>query len=330
MTPVVKVVRQAIPAVVNISTRGELRAGPFGRNDPLFDRFFQDFYGPSRRTRRSLGSGVIIDGNAGLIATNHHVIAQASQIRVQLADKRVFMATVVGADPGSDLAVLRITSPSPLPQVKLGDSDDVMIGEQVIAIGNPYGLSHTVTTGVVSAVDRRVPTKRAKLSGLIQIDASINPGNSGGPLLNVDGEVIGINTASSPGPGHRLCHRGEPGAAHRRRSGALRRGGAGLAGLGVADRHPAHGSAFGLRRSRGVVVVGTMKSSPADKAGLKRGVVIEAMNGHRVKDARHYLELLGQVRSGQKVDLAVMDKGKRREVKLTAKAFPLKLANGLA
>jgi serine protease Do len=181
VTPVVKVVREIAPAVVNISAKTRTTVSPFRSGDPNIDRFFEEFFGPMQREHSSLGSGVIIDGQKGLIVTNSHVVSRASKIMVQLADKRRLAAKVIGADPDGDLALLRIQAAGPLPQVRLGDSTQLMIGESVIAIGNPFGLSHTVTSGVVSALHRKVRAGRGKwLDDLIQTDASINPGNSGG------------------------------------------------------------------------------------------------------------------------------------------------------
>jgi S1-C subfamily serine protease len=201
-TAVVKAVRQVSPAVVNISSAYEVRKrtspfSGFGLN-PFFDEFFRDFFDPRferRQQNTSLGSGVIIDGEKGLILTNAHVIQKTGTIKVVLQDERDFEARIVGADPDSDLAVLKIDSKDRLPAIKMGSSEDLMIGETVIAIGNPFGFSHTVTTGVISAVNRSIRAQDRVYHDFIQIDASINPGNSGGPLLNINGDLIGINTA---------------------------------------------------------------------------------------------------------------------------------------
>jgi serine protease Do len=194
---VVEAVERAGPAVVNISTEQvvvQRPSSPFG-GDPFFDQFFRDFFDsrPRRSTRTSLGSGVIVQSD-GTILTNEHVILRGGRIHVTLADGREFDAKLVGRDPDSDLAVLRINAGA-LPHIALGHSDDLMIGETVIAIGNPFGLSHTVTTGVVSAVKRSLQSGGRTFTDFIQTDASINPGNSGGPLLNILGELVGINTA---------------------------------------------------------------------------------------------------------------------------------------
>lgn len=200
MTPVVMAVRKASPAVVNISTEQVIRArvNPFGAflEDPFFERFFQDFFEPYYREYRtqSLGSGFIIHPK-GFIVTNYHVIERGTTIVVRLADRREFRARVAGTDAEHDIAVLRVDTPQALPVADIGTSADLMVGEPVIAIGNPFGLSHTVTTGVVSALHRSVRTPERVYHDFIQTDAPINPGNSGGPLLNIYGKVVGVNTA---------------------------------------------------------------------------------------------------------------------------------------
>ncbi|MBW2175211.1 MAG: trypsin-like peptidase domain-containing protein, partial [Deltaproteobacteria bacterium] len=199
---VVKAVKNVSPAVVNISSEYEVvkRSNPFFDFglDPFFDSFFKDFFEPNykrRYKRNSLGSGVIIDGTRGYILTNEHVIARSAKITVLLRDERELEAELVGAAPDFDLAVLRIQSKEPLPAIQMGNSDDLMIGETVIAIGNPFGFSNTVTTGVISALNRSIQAESRTYRDFIQTDASINPGNSGGPLLNINGDLIGINTA---------------------------------------------------------------------------------------------------------------------------------------
>ena len=199
---VVKAVRKVSPVVVNISSESEVRkrVNPFSgfAMDPHFESFFRDFFdhGFERQYKRtSLGSGVIIDGKRGFILTNEHVILKTGTITVVLKDGREFDAQIVGTDPDSDLAVLRISSKEPLPDIEMGDSDDLMIGETVFAIGNPFGFSNTVTTGVISAINRSIRTDDVVYHDFIQTDASINPGNSGGPLLNINGNLVGINTA---------------------------------------------------------------------------------------------------------------------------------------
>src|SRR2546427_7411591 len=196
---VVEAVEKASPAVVNVSTEQivEQHRSPFPfPQDPFFEEFFRDFADPRPRRFKttSLGSGVIVAAD-GTIMTNVHVIERASRVHVMLNDQREFDAPLVGADADADLAILRVKAGGDLPHIPFGTSADLMIGETVIAIGNPFGLSHTVTTGVVSAVGRSLRDEDRTYTDFIQTDASINPGNSGGPLLNIRGELVGIDTA---------------------------------------------------------------------------------------------------------------------------------------
>jgi S1-C subfamily serine protease len=200
-TPVVQAVEKVSPSVVNISTQAAVpeRSNPFSmfEGDPFFDSFFRDFFEHSPRRQNvntSLGSGVIINAR-GYVVTNWHVVEKATSMTVTTGDDKTFEAVLAGADPQSDLAVLKIDSNVPFDPIPLGDSDRLLIGETVIAIGNPFGLSHTVTTGVISALNRSIRTGEAVYENFIQTDASINPGNSGGPLLDIHGRLIGINTA---------------------------------------------------------------------------------------------------------------------------------------
>ena len=201
-TPVVKAVENTKSAVVSISTHEKVyeRDNPFSsrQRDPFFDRFFEDFmddrYRMKESVRTHLGSGVIIE-ERGYVLTNWHVIEKASAISVTTNDDKEYKAVLVGADRKSDLAVLKIESSETFKPVPLGDSDSILIGETVIAIGNPFGFSHTVTTGVISALHRSIRENDQLYEDFIQTDASINPGNSGGPLLNINGELVGINTA---------------------------------------------------------------------------------------------------------------------------------------
>ncbi len=325
-SPVVQVVRAAGPAVVNISSTGRVRVNPFRSGDEILDRFFQEFFRPLEREQTNLGSGVIIDGAKGLIVTNSHVVAGGSDIRVQLADRRVFKAKLLGADSSADLAVLQINPGlKPLPQVKLGDSRTLMIGESLVAIGNPFGLQHTVTTGVVSALNRRVPTGPGTwMGGLIQTDASINPGNSGGPLLNLDGEVMGINTAifqRAQGigfaiPANRVRRVVEDLLAY----GKVRPT---WLGLQLQDLTPRLASHFGLESPSGVVVLAVEAHSPAAAAGIERGAVLLALDQVPLEDTADYQSRLGAVAPGQKVKLWLLDRGRRRTATLVAAAYPL-------
>ena len=204
VTPVVLAIEKVGPAVANIRTERltsqRLDDPFFGSRNELLERFFEEFFGQSQKqmVERPLGSGVIID-EEGYIVTNEHVVNRATKIKVRLSDGRDFEATMISSDPISDLAVLKINSPTPLPYAKMGTSKDLLIGETVVALGNPLGLENSVTTGVLSAKNRTITFGseygNIKYDGLIQTDALINPGNSGGPLININGELIGINTA---------------------------------------------------------------------------------------------------------------------------------------
>ena len=332
VTPVVSVVRSAGPAVVNISSTARVRVRSFSSGDDMLDRFFREFFQPLEREQTNLGSGVIIDGKKGLIVTNSHVVDEGRDIQVQLADRRIFKAKLLGADPTSDLAVLKITpSGNALPQVRLGDSRSLMIGESLIAIGNPFGLQHTVTTGVVSALNRRVPTGPGEwMGGLIQTDASINPGNSGGPLLNLDGEVMGINTAifqRAQGigfaiPVNRVRRVVDDLLAHGKVTPVW-------LGLELQDITPRLAGHFGLEAPSGVVVVRVLEKSPAAQAGLKRGQVVLALDEVPLENTADYQSRLGSVAPDQKVKLWLLQKGKRSSLVVTARRYPMGRAKQL-
>ncbi len=273
-TPVVAVVDKVSPAVVNISAEATVRE---------VDPFFGMFFGPTTRSSQSLGSGLIVDAK-GIVVTNAHVIEGASRIVVTTLDGRELEADVLGSDRDSDLAVLKVKGGN-LPAVPLGHSGDLMIGETVLAIGNPFGLSHTVTTGVLSARGRTVPSERGErlFTDFLQIDASINPGNSGGPLVNILGEVIGVNTAiisGANGIGFAI-----PADRARRvvddllRFGELRPLWTG-ARLLTVDAELAQ--RYGLDERRGALVFKLYPDSPAVEAGLAEQDVIVAVDGKPV------------------------------------------------
>ena len=306
-TPVVEAVQQTAPAVVSVLTEERPQPSPFS----LFD--FRGMEEEEPHGRTSLGSGVIFD-QAGFVVTNEHVVAGAARIKVVLSDGAELPATLVGADQSFDLAVLRLESKGrKLPAVRIGTARDLMIGETVIAIGNPFGLSHTVTTGVVSALHRVVRAQKRTYEDFIQIDAPINPGNSGGPLLNINGELIGINTAvHSGGPGigfaipvdrartivNDLLHFGRVryGWIGIRPSAMLRQRQRGSAGIAVAEVEP---------------------GSPAEKAGVVRGDVLTALAGEPVTSVEAFWEKSRKVLSGEEVTLRLS----RGEV--TLRAAPL-------
>jgi len=337
-TPVVRAVRQVSPAVVNISSAFESRKqrSPFSGFgfDSFFEEFFKDFIDPRFETRReytSLGSGVIIDGGRGLILTNSHVIQKASTIKVVLKDEREFEARIVGADPDSDLAVLKIETKEDLPAVEMGSSDDLMIGETVIAIGNPFGFSHTVTTGVISAVNRSIRSEERVFREFIQIDASINPGNSGGPLLNINGELIGINTAiyaKAQGIGFAIPIN----RARRIVADLIQYGEVKLAwiGLVVQNLDPRLSQYLKYPGAKGVMVGSVEDASPAQKAGFSEGDIIEGINDRKIKSSEEYLATTRSVAAGQTLDFEVWREGKTKRISVKTRLFPIELADGLA
>lgn len=279
-TPVVGVVSKAAPAVVNLTCSSR----DMNARSSL-EMFFENGFGIMRKKRTSLGSGVIVDGKAGHILTNAHVIADADEIMAHLQDGREFPAKILGVEPDFDLAVLTIEASAPLPSIPFGDSGDIMPGETVIAIGNPFGFNHTVTTGVVSATNRTLRSEAGLMTDLIQTDAAINPGNSGGPLLNLDGEFIGVNTV--------IDGRGE---------------GLGFAipankAKAVLERVASHETPphlwLGLHganppgaRDAGLQITKVFKNSPASDAGLKRGDIITKINSVSIRNGRDYLDML--------------------------------------
>ena len=323
-TPVVAAAESGAPSTVNIvSTQQVAESGnPFVRGDPFFDEFFRRFMNPRPSTTQSLGTGVIIN-SAGYVLTNEHVLAGSTQIRVSLADGRQFDAELVGGDPASDLAVVLLHADGPLPVPKLGDSDQVMIGETVIAIGNPFGLNHTVTTGVLSAVNRSIRGDGREYHGFLQTDASINPGNSGGPLLNLDGELIGINTAilgNAQGIGFAI-----PINRARRIVDDLIRHGEVLPawlGFGLQELTPKLREALGASLTTGVLISTVYEGTPASAAGVRRGDVLVAVDGTEVRTRRDFYEVARSLTVAQHVKIALDRSGARITVDVEAEKFP--------
>ena len=330
---VVDAVAKASPAVVNISTEQvvERRGSPFPfPQDPFFEEFFRDFVEPQPRrfTRTSLGSGVIVAAD-GTIVTNVHVVLRATKITVTLADEREFEATLVGADADSDIAVLRVKAKGDLPNMAMGTSSDLLIGETVIAIGNPFGLSHTVTSGVVSAVGRSLTDAERTYTDFIQTDASINPGNSGGPLLNIRGELVGINTAiygKAQGIGFAV-----PVDRVRRVTrdlvsyGEVRRA---WLGLVTQDITPDLADIFGTQR--GVVVTEVEPDSPAAAAGILRGDAITRLDHRDIHSREEFEQRVEDHGEGEKVTITRRRERDDAEVTLTTATFPTGRADELA
>ena len=311
---------KVLPAVVNISTRTRTQVTRHPLlDDPFFGRFFNIPDGQSReRQKQSLGSGVIIDADKGYILTNHHVIEGADEIAVTLRDQRQFTAKVVGSDPEVDLALIRIKA-ADLVALPLADSDKVRVGDFVVAVGSPFGLGQTVTYGIVSALGR---------SGLgiegyedfIQTDASINPGNSGGPLVNMNGELVGLNTAIvGPSGGNIGIGFAIPGnmasaiMAHLSQYGEVRRGQLGIA---VQDLTPELAQAFGLQRRGGAVVAQVGPGSAAEQAGLRSGDVITRLDGRDIASSSDLRNAIGLLRVDTRVELTVVRKGKQRTLRV--------------
>ncbi len=330
---VVQAVEQASPAVVNVSTEQviEQRSSPFPfTQDPFFDEFFRNFVDPRPRrfSTTSLGSGVIVAAD-GTILTNVHVVQRASRIHVTLLDQREFDARLIGADTDADLAVLRVDAGGELPHIPFGTSADLMIGETVIAIGNPFGLSHTVTTGVVSAVGRSLRDEDRTYTDFIQTDASINPGNSGGPLLNIKGELVGINTAiygRAQGIGFAI-----PVDRARRVTKDLVSYGEvhhAWVGLVVQDLTQELAQHFDVRR--GVVVAEVEAGSPAAAAGIARGDAITRIDGREVASHDEFEQRIGDHGEGDRITLTRRRDGRDDEVQMTAATFPAARADQLA
>jgi serine protease Do len=329
---VVIAIEKVGPSVVNISTVVQERVSPvfpFSRDD-FFRDFFPDFF--SREyARTSLGSGVIIDGSKGYIITNHHVVARASEIKVITSDQKEYEGRVLGSDPRSDLAVLQINVKEKLPDIEMGNSDDLMIGETVIAIGNPFGLSHTVTTGVVSAVDRSVRTEERIYRRFIQTDASINPGNSGGPLLNIEGDLIGINTAiyqKAQGIGFAIpIKKAKRIVRELIQEGKVRSPWLGIEIQGLTEELKGY---FGLaEKDAGALVNDVVDGSPAEKAGLKRGDIILSLEDVPISSPSDYRDALGEYTAGDTLRLGIFRKGKELTVSAKPSPFPLEYAREL-
>ena len=320
-TPVVIAVEKVRAAVVNVAAEELVRIRiPSQRpGGDMADLLFGDLFERPRYRKgyqvTSLGSGVIVSPE-GYVLTNNHVVERGARFRVGLLDGREVAAKVVGTDASSDLAVLKIETPERMPYVAAGRSDDLMIGETVIAIGNPFGLSHTVTTGVVSAVHRNFKAGDRTLFDFVQTDASINPGNSGGPLLNIDGQLIGINTAilgdRNAGIGFAIpIDRARRVAEDLIRHGEVREG---YLGLEVQDLRKKEGS----RPARGVVVAAVEPGSPAAAAGLRKGDVVEAVDGQPLESAEEYRFRVRDLAIGETARLEVQRGGGRVAVPVKA------------
>ena len=335
MPSLAPMLEQSKPAVVNISTKSHIRVqdNPL-LNDPFFRRFFNiPEQQPRHRTKQSLGSGVIFDAKNGLVLTNNHVIHRADEITVSLTDGRSFQAELVGTDPATDVALIKIPAVN-LTALPLADSDQLRVGDFVVAIGNPFGLGQTVTSGIVSALGR---------SGLgiegyedfIQTDASINPGNSGGALVNLRGELVGINTAIfSPGqrsgnigigfaiPSNMVKQITEQLIKH----GEVKRA---YLGVQMQDITPELAQAFDLDSEKGAVVTSVQPNSAADEAGLKVGDIITAIDDEMLVSADSLRNSVGLLMVGETIQLNIVRDGKKRTLTATVKENEKKLADNV-
>jgi serine protease Do len=315
--------KKASPSVVNISTvkilkgRGQVPM-PFGPNDPFrdfFERFFKDQM-PRDFKQQSLGSGFVID-KEGHILTNNHVVEKSDEIRVRLSDQREFAAKIIGRDPKTDLALIKIDTDQLLVPLPLGNSDGLEVGDWVVAIGNPFGLGHTVTAGIVSAKYRQIGA--GAYDNFIQTDASINPGNSGGPLLNRAGEVIGINSAiysqsgGSIGIGFAIPVNMAKDLLPQLKKGKVTRG---WLGVVVQKITPELKEKLKLKDERGALVADVTASAPADKGGVKRGDVIVSFDGKEIKDTGDLPYAVASTPVGKTVTVEVIRKGQKKSLQV--------------
>jgi serine protease DegQ len=306
---------RVMPGVVNISSVTQIATEqhPLLR-DPFFRRFFNIPGQPRERENQSLGSGVIVDAKRGLILTNHHVIENADAIRVTLHDGRRLESELIGSDAETDIAVLQVSAEN-LTETRIADSDQLRVGDFVVAIGSPFGLAQTVTSGIVSALGR-TGLGIEGYESFIQTDASINPGNSGGPLVNLNGELVGINTAIlAPGGGNVGIGFAIPTNMVRTvvdqilEHGAVRRG---LFGAAAQDLTPDLSAALGIGLYRGAVITTVEPDSAAERAGLRPGDIITEVDGRMIGNAADLRNRIGLLSPGSAVELRILRNGKRQ------------------
>ena len=320
------------PSVVNISTTGTVRGGgrfpspfgesPFGKEDP-FGEFFERFFGemPQREFKqKGLGSGFIISED-GYVVTNNHVVERADDIEVVFENGEKYKAEIIGKDPKTDLALIKIEPKEKLQAVRFGNSDKLRIGDWVIAIGNPFGLGHTVTAGIVSAEGRVLGM--GSYDDFIQTDAPINPGNSGGPLFNLEGDVVGVNTAivfRGQGIGFAIpVNLAKSVIKQLKETGTVVRG---WLGVLIQQITPEIAEGLGLKDVSGILVSDVTPGGPADKAGIKRGDIIVDFNGKEVDELTELTTMVAQMAPGSDVDVKVLRNGKESDFKVTLGTLP--------
>lgn len=312
-------IEKVSPAVVNISTTATASAedNPL-MQDPFFRRFFGDPQTPRERQVQSLGSGVIADAGNGYVLTNHHVVANADEIRVQLQDGRELEAEIVGSDRDTDIAVIQIEAEN-LTALPMADSSALRVGDFVLAIGNPFGLEHTVTSGIVSGLGRRLGGGGgARLQDFIQTDASINPGNSGGALINLSGELVGINTAILSRSGGNIgigfavpINMAGQVMEQLIEYGEVRRG---VLGVRVQDLTPELAEALGVSAEQGAVIAQVAPNSNAAQAGIEAGDVVTEVNGEPVTGANDLANRIGVLQIGDEVELMIVREGETQTI----------------
>jgi serine protease Do/serine protease DegQ len=319
-------IERAVPAVVNVSVKQDMSNNPLF-NDPMFRKFFDMPERMPKKERMSAGSGIIVDAKKGYVLTNHHVVDDATEITVRLKDNREYVAKKIGSDEATDVALLQIDAKD-LVDLPIGDSSKLQVGDFAIAIGNPFGLGQTVTSGIVSALGR----SGLNIEGyedFIQTDAAINPGNSGGPLINLKGEMVGMNTAiiGANGGGNVGIGFAVPTSivsnvmAQLIEHGEVRRG---RIGIVIADLSPELSKSLNVNQNEGAVIQRVEKGSPGDKAGLKAGDVAITLNGKPVKSSADLRNRVGLSQVGSTVDLVIIRDGAKKDVKVTLEKAPEK------
>ncbi len=319
------VLKRVTPSVVNVNTVTRVRVRSPLMDDPFFRRFFNVPDAPRERVSQSLGSGVIVDAEKGYVLTNNHVIARADEISVGLKDGRSLEAKLIGVDPDTDLAVIQIPAEN-LTALQLADSDELQVGDFVVAVGNPFGLGQTVTSGIVSALGR-TGLRGLEYQNFIQTDASINPGNSGGALINLRGELVGINSAIfTPSGGNVGIGFAIPASmasyvmAQLIQFGEVRRG---TLGLLVQDLTPELAGAFSIEAGKGVLVAEVAAGSAAGEAGLQPGDVILRMARRNINSTQDFHNAEGQLAIGDALQVEYLRNGKTRDTRLVIQPVPV-------
>lgn len=326
MAPLLERVTPAVVSIRTVQESGSSRSdSEKSPEEEMLERFFGGRIPQNRSPRAGAGSGVIFDARAGLIITNNHVIDDADEITVTLNDRREYEAELVGADPDTDIALLKIDTRD-LKELKLAKSGDARVGDYVIAVGNPFGLSSTVTSGIVSAIGRETGGGQNRYENYIQTDASINPGNSGGALVNSKGELIGINTAivsrsgGNNGIGFAVPVRTVRNVITQLRdNGEVRRG---RIGVNIQNVTPALREGLGLKSLNGALISNVGEDTPAEDAGLEQGDIVIAFNGEDVLDSNDLRNFVGLLQPGTRADVTYLRDGRRRTTRIAVAEAP--------